>query len=286
MIKASMVKELRDRTGAGMLDCKKALEENNGDIDKAVDYLREKGILKAEKKSGRIAAEGIITGKVEGNVGVMLEVNSETDFVGKNQEFVDFSQKLLDIIIKNNPKDVDELKKQELGSQTVEETLTGLIAKIGENMTIRRFERVESDNLVNVYIHGSRIGALVELKDGSEQVAKDVAMQIVAIAPKYISREDVEEDVLNHEKQVLRQQALNEGKPEAIVDKMITGRLNKFFEEICLLDQTFIKDSDLKVGKYLKDAKVVKFVRYELGEGLEKREENFAEEVAKQVNQS
>lgn len=286
MISAKDIKILRDKTGAGILDSKKALEATEGDIEKAIDYLREKGILKAQKKADRIATEGLVVSYQEGNVYVILEVNSETDFVAKNNEFVTFVDDIAKQIAKTNPADVEELKAQKLlidESKTVGDYLTDKIAVIGENLSIRRFVRYESDKEVAVYVHGGRIGAMVEF-DGEAAVAKDIAMQVAASNPKFLSRDEVSQEEIEHEKEVLKQQALNEGKPENIVEKMVVGRMNKYFSEVCLLDQPFIKDSDLSVSKYIKGkGEVLRFARLELGEGLEKKEENFAEEVAKQM---
>ncbi|MBO8155207.1 MAG: elongation factor Ts [Bacillaceae bacterium] len=290
-VTAKMVKELREKTGAGMMDCKKALQECDGDMDKAVDYLREKGIAKAQKKADRIAAEGSAHLVVDGNTAVVLEVNSETDFVAKNDQFKNLLQELGNHLVKHKPENVEEALKQNLHGEgdTLEEYINSAIAKIGEKISLRRFKVLEKgdNDAFGAYIHmGGRIGVLAVLENTTdEELAKDVAMHVAAANPKYVSRDDVPEEEVNHEKGVLKQQALNEGKPEHIVEKMVEGRLGKFFEQICLLEQDFVKDPDQKVKKFVesKGAAVREFVRYEVGEGMEKREENFAEEVMNQV---
>ena len=300
-ITASMVKELRDKTNAGMMDCKKALQETNGDMEKAIDYLREKGLSKAAKKSGRIAAEGLTTALVseDGKKGVVLEVNSETDFVAKNEEFIKFVDEVAQAILNNNPADMEALNNVVLtGGKTVQETLTENISTIGENMSIRRFEEVKVDNgTVVEYIHGGgKISVVVALEsDGDKEalrvLGKDLAMQVAAMNPKYISLEDVDSEFIEHEREILIAQALNEGKPQHIVEKMVEGRLNKELKEVCLLEQAFVKDADLTVKKVISDTaakigsdiKVAGVIRYEVGEGIEKKSENFADEVAKQM---
>ncbi|MBQ2614005.1 MAG: elongation factor Ts [Clostridia bacterium] len=297
---AQDVKKLREMTNCGMMDCKKALTETDGDMDKAVEFLREKGLATAAKKAGRIASEGMVEAIVIDGVGVAVEVNSETDFVAKNADFQNFVHAIAEVIAKENPADVEALKEMKISdSQTVGEALTEKIATIGENMNIRRFERFDGVN--QAYIHaGGRIGVLVnfEVADASKAndeafvtMAKDVAMQIAAIAPQYVREEEVPADVVEHEKGILKAQALNEGKPEAIVEKMIVGRIKKFFKDICLVEQPFVKDGDITVGKYVENVakslgteiKIAKFARLEKGEGLEKREDNFADEVAKMM---
>lgn len=288
-IKASQVKELRDRTGAGMMDSKKALEATNGDMEAAIDYLRENGIAKAAKKAGRIAAEGITYLDVKGNKGLILEINSETDFVAKNEKFVSLVKVVADTILANEPKSVEEALTLSVGNGTVESVINDGIATIGEKLSLRRFEiltKTDADAF-GAYSHmGGRIGVLV-LVEGStdEEAAKDVAMHIAALSPKYLDESEVPADVLEHEKKVLTEQALNEGKPANIVEKMIVGRINKFLEEICVVKQKFVKDDSLTVEKFVasKGGKLVKFVRYEVGEGIEKKEDNFAEEVMSQV---
>ena len=289
-ISASMVKELREATGAGMLDCKKALTETNGNMEEAITWLREKGISKAAKKQTRIAAEGLAKAKVEGNKAVIVEVNSETDFVAKNEEFRSFVVDVAKQVAEKNPATVEELLEQPSivePDKTVKDVLTNKIATIGENMSIRRFERFESNGLIESYIHGDgKIGVLVELEGGDSTLAKDVCMQIAAARPEYLDRDSVPADRVAHEMEILKAQAVNEGKPEAVAEKIVQGRIGKFYGEICLVEQDFVKDPDQKVGKLVesKGAKIVRFARFEKGEGLQKREENFAEEVAKQIN--
>ncbi|MFD2616862.1 translation elongation factor Ts [Terrilactibacillus laevilacticus] len=291
-ISAKLVKELREITGAGMMDCKKALTETDGDIDKAVDLLREKGMAKAAKKADRVAAEGLAQVKVEGNKAVILEVNSETDFVAKNDQFVQLISTLADHLLKNNPSTVEEALSQNLEGQDqkVEEFINSAIAKIGEKISLRRFTIVDKadDENFGAYLHmGGRIAVLTKVKGGDESIAKDVAMHVAAVNPRYLSKDQVSQEEAAHEKEVLKQQALNEGKPEKIVEKMVEGRMKKFFQEICLVDQNFVKDPDVTVSKYLANnhASAEGFVRYEVGEGMEKRQENFAEEVKAQMKQ-
>lgn len=299
-ITASMVKELRDKTNAGMMDCKKALKETDGDLEKAIDYLREKGLSKAAKKADRIAAEGLTTAMIsaDGKTGVVVEVNSETDFVAKNEEFHNFVTDVAKVVVEKSPADLEALKASELNGKTVQEVLTDKIAKIGENMSIRRFavEKVNNGAVVG-YIHGGgKISVVVALesegdKETLEVLGKDLAMQVAAMNPKYISTEDVDAEFIAHEREVLIAQALNEGKPQNIVEKMVEGRLQKELKEVCLLEQAFVKDSDLTVKKVIantaakigKDIKVAGVQRFEVGEGIEKKSENFAEEVAKQM---
>ena len=301
-ITASMVKELREKTNAGMMDCKKALKETDGNIEKAIDFLREKGLSQASKKSGRLAAEGLTTAFIseDGKKGVVLEVNSETDFVAKNEEFKLFVAETAKIILDKKPADIEALKATQYLAEgkTVQEILTEKIAKIGENMTLRRFKVEEvSNGAVVGYIHGGgKISVIVSLesegdKSALEELGKDLAMQVAAMSPKYISREDVDQEYIAHEREILINQALNEGKPQNIVEKMVEGRLNKELKEVCLLEQAFVKDGDLTVSKVIantaaklgKEIKIVGVQRFEVGEGLEKKEENFAEEVAKQM---
>ncbi|ALC81081.1 MULTISPECIES: translation elongation factor Ts [Bacillus] len=287
-ITAQLVKELRQKTGAGMMDCKKALTETDGDMDKAVDLLREKGIAKAAKKADRIAAEGSTIIKADGNAAVILEVNSETDFVAKNEGFKELLSTLADHLIASKPSTLeDALASKMSNGSTVEEYITSAMARIGEKLTLRRFELLTKDDnsAFGAYLHmGGRIGVLSVVSGTTdEDLAKDIAMHVAAVNPRYISRDQVSEEEANHEREILTQQALQEGKPENIVAKMVEGRLNKFFEEICLLDQPFVKNPDEKVKKVLGNAKVETFVRYEVGEGIEKRQDNFAEEVMSQV---
>ncbi|CAM3919111.1 MULTISPECIES: translation elongation factor Ts [Geobacillus] len=289
-ITAQMVKELREKTGAGMMDCKKALTETNGDMEKAIDWLREKGIAKAAKKADRIAAEGMTYVAAEGNTAVILEVNSETDFVAKNESFQTLVKELAAHLLKQKPASLDEALGQTMDNgATVQDYINEAIAKIGEKITLRRFAVVNKADgeTFGAYLHmGGRISVLTLLAgNASEEVAKDVAMHIAALHPKYVSREDVPEEELNREREVLKQQALNEGKPENIVEKMVEGRLKKFYEDICLLEQAFVKNPDVTVRQYVESngATVKQFIRYEVGEGLEKRQDNFAEEVMSQV---
>ena len=292
MVTASQVKELREKTGAGMMDCKKVLTETNGDEEKAIELLRERGITKAAKKSDRIAAEGLVETYIseDGKVGVVVEVNAETDFVARNEEFKNFVADVAKQVASENPANVEALLEEKSivePDKTVKEVLTNKIATIGENMSIRRFERFETNNLLESYIHGEgKIAVLVEMENATPELAKDICLQIAAARPEYLTREDVPETRLAKEMEILKAQAMNEGKPEAIAEKIVQGRLGKFYSEICLVEQEFVKDSDIKVGKLVADkgAKIVRFERFEKGEGLEKREENFAEEVAKQIN--
>ena len=291
-ITASLVKELRERTGAGMMDCKKALTQTDGNIDAAIDYLRENGIAKAAKKADRIAAEGLSYIEVKGNKAVILEINSETDFVAKNEKFVALVKNVAEAILAAEPKTLEEALQVEAQGGTVEAVINEGIATIGEKLSLRRFEVVtKSDaDAFGAYSHmGGRIGVLT-LVEGStdEEAAKDVAMHIAALAPKYLDESQVPADVLEHEKKVLTEQALNEGKPANIVEKMIVGRINKFLEEITVVKQKFVKDDSFTVEKFVasKGGKLAKFVRYEVGEGIEKKEDNFAEEVMSQVNAS
>jgi len=289
-ITAQMVKELREKTGAGMMDCKKALTETNGDMEKAIDFLREKGIAKAAKKADRIAAEGSALIKAVGNEAVIIEVNSETDFVAKNESFKELLDVLAAHLLAKKPASLEDALASTMDNgSTVQDYINAAIAKIGEKITLRRFEIAEkTDNdAFGAYLHmGGRIGVLAVLEGTTEEeVAKDVAMHVAAVNPRYIDRDAVPQSEVDHEREVLKQQALNEGKPEHIVEKMVEGRLGKFFEEICLLDQNFVKNPDEKVRNYVqsKGATVKSFVRYEVGEGIEKRQDNFAEEVMNQV---
>lgn len=291
MITASQVKELREKTGAGMMDCKKVLTETDGNMEKAIELLRERGIAKAAKKSDRVAAEGLVTAYVseDGKVGAVVEVNAETDFVAKNEEFRMFANDVAKQVAVKNPKDVEDLLAQTFindESKTVSEVLTNKIATIGENMSIRRFARFETSGLVEKYIHGDgKIGVLVELENGDAELAKDICMQIAAAKPEFLDREAVPAERLEKEMEILKAQAMNEGKPEAIAEKIVQGRVGKFYSEICLVEQEFVKNPDMKVNELLdsKNAKIVRFERFEKGEGIEKKEENFAEEVMKQI---
>lgn len=289
-ITAQLVKQLRERTGAGMMDCKKALTETNGDIDAAVDYLREKGIAKAAKKADRIAAEGTTYVASNGNDAVLLELNSETDFVARNEGFQALVKEMADHILATKPADVDALMASEMkDGKTVENKMNEAISTIGEKLTLRRFvvaTKTDAD-VFGEYLHmGGRIGVLAVVENTTDAAAaKDVAMHIAALNPKFVSREQVSAEELEHEKNVLKQQALNEGKPENIVEKMVEGRLRKYLEEICAVDQPFVKNPDQTVAEFLKSkgGTLKSFVRYEVGEGIEKRQDNFADEVMGQM---
>ncbi len=292
-ITAADVKKLREATGAGMMDCKKALTEVGGDFDAGVDYLRKKGLGAAEKKAGRIAAEGIVVTKTTGSTAVVLEVNAETDFVSKNDQFVAFSDKLAGFVLEHRPESVEALLGMSFeGDLTVEQTLSQLIATIGENMSIRRFQVLEASGNVAAYIHGAgKIGVLVavdgDTDDALATIARNVAMHVAAVNPQFVSRDEVTADIAERERKVLTERALASGKPEAIVEKIVTGQMNKFFSENCLLDQEFVMDSDKTVAKAVSDvqagAKIVAVARFALGEGIEKKEEDFAAEVAAQM---
>ena len=288
------VKKLREITSCGMMDCKKALTETDGDMDKAVEYLREKGLATAAKKAGRIASDGIVKVYMNDakNVAVLLEVNSETDFVAKNDEFLAFVESVAKVVAEKNPKDVDALKAETMGDGTVEDALTALIAKIGENMKIRRFVRFEGN--VCSYSHGEgRIGVIVKAENAltgeAYEAARDIAMQVAAINPLYLSKDTVPAEDVEHEKHIIisqiKEDPKNANKPDAIIEKMVGGKIGKFYEQNCLLQQEFVKDSDQKFEQYLdsKGVKVIDFARFEKGEGLEKKEENFADEVASMI---
>ncbi|MBQ2010909.1 MAG: elongation factor Ts [Selenomonadaceae bacterium] len=284
-ITAALVKELREITGAGMMDCKKALVECEGDKDKAIDYLREKGIAKAAKKAGRIASEGVVAAASDGSTACIVEVNSETDFVAKNENFQNLVKKIAEHIVATKPADLDALNASELDGKTVADVMTEAVASIGEKLSLRRFEVYTSeDGKLATYIHmGGKIGVIVELSGGEDELGKDVAMQIAAAKPQCISRADVDADALAHEREVLRKQALEEGKPEKIVEKMVDGRINKYYKEVCLVEQEFVKDSDKTIKDILGGVEVRRFARFEMGEGLEKKNEDFAAEVAAQI---
>ena len=290
-ITASMVKDLRTQTGAGMMDCKKALVEAEGDIAKAVDILREKGLSQAAKKASRVAAEGAVGSAVseDGKTGTILEVNCETDFVGTNEDFRNLAASIADQILAVNPADVEALLDSEIDGKKVRDLVTEAVAKIGENISVRRFVRYESaEGKVYSYIHGGgKIGVLVEMIGADDELGKDIAMQVAAANPSYLDRPQVSRAEIDHEKEVLAVEARNEGKPENIIEKMVIGRINKYYKEVCLVDQEFIKDGDLTISKLLKskNASVVRFARYQLGEGIEKKQDDLAAEVAKQLNQ-
>lgn len=299
-VTAALVKELRERTGAGMMDCKKALVETDGDIEKAIDYLREKGIMKAQKKAGRIAAEGLVRVAFgEGNkTASIVEVNSETDFVAKNEEFIEFVEDLAKEVLAKGNMPMEQFMAEPFGEGTVQETLTAKVAKIGENLSIRRFAKVEEDGVVYVgYTHGGgRIGVIVGIKtdaaaDEIAAVGKDVAMQVASMNPKFVNEDGVDPEYLENEKKILTEQVLNEGKKPEMVERIVAGKIKKELKEVCLLDQPFVKDSDVSVQQYVanaakeigKDMEVVSMIRYEVGEGIEKKEDDFAAEVAAQV---
>ncbi|OAA82767.1 translation elongation factor Ts [Clostridium ljungdahlii] len=303
MITAQMVKELRERTGAGMMNCKKALNEANGDTEKAIEILREKGLSAAAKKSGRVASEGLVKTYIseDGKIASIVEVNCETDFVSVNEDFVGFADNIAKQAALTSATTVEELEKEKYiadDTKTVKDALVDLIAKLGENMTLRRFKKFSvSKGLIESYIHGGgRIGVLVKLECENEspvlkEVAKDVAMQVAAANPLFLDKNTVDTDALEKEKEIYRVQALNEGKPEKIVDKIVMGKVQKYYKENCLVNQVWVKDSDFTMDKYLKDKskevgaeiEISDFVRFEKGEGIEKKEENFAEEVRKQM---
>ena len=288
MISASLVKELREKTGAGMLDCKKALEANNGDISQSIDWLREKGISKAQKKADRIAAEGVASILIKDNKAAIVEVNSETDFVAKNEEFTSMVSTILETIIDSDVKSVEDALNLNCGDGTINDLIVAKTAKIGEKLSLRRFEVVTKSDTESFgeYIHmGGKIAVLITVDGANREVAKDVAMHAAAMRPKYVNKDQVPSDEVEKERKVLKEQAMNEGKKEEIATKMVEGRIRKFYEEICLEEQAFVKDNDKKVREYVKaNGGVVKsMVRFEVGEGMEKREENFAEEVAKQM---
>lgn len=285
-ITAALVKELRESTGAGMMDCKKALTACEGDMDKAIDFLREKGLSQAAKKAGRIAAEGVVGSYIaaDNKTGVIVEVNCETDFVAKTDNFKALVTTIAEQIAKINPADVEALLASEIDGTSVKDVVTAAIAKIGENISVRRFARYEvAEGVVAAYIHGGgKIGVLVEMTGGTAELGKDVAMQVAAANPLYLDRTEVPAGELEHEKEVLTEQAKNEGKPEKIIEKMVLGRIQKYYKEVCLVDQEYVKDSELTITKLLKNnnAEVKGFARFQMGEGLEKKQENFAEEVA------
>ena len=284
-ITAALVKELREITGAGMMDCKKALVECEGDKDKAIDYLREKGIAKAAKKAGRIASEGVVAAASDGKTACIVEINSETDFVAKNENFLALVKKIAEHIVACKPADMDALNASQMDGKTVAEVMTEAVASIGEKLSLRRFEAYTSeDGKLATHIHmGGKIGVIVELSGGDKTLGKDVAMQIAAAKPQCIGREDVDQEALAHEREVLRKQALEEGKPEKIVEKMVDGRINKYYKEVCLVEQEFVKDSDKTIKDILAGVEVRRFARFEMGEGLEKKNEDFAAEVAAQM---
>jgi len=285
-VTATMVKELRERTGVGMMECKKALTEASGDLDAAIEQMRKSGQAKADKKASRIAAEGTAAIASDGKQAVIIEVNCETDFVAKDNQFQEFTNQLAELILKSDLNSIEELSAASLpNGQTVERTRLELVTKIGENIQVRRFEKLSASNNVASYAHGKRIGVLVD-HSGSDEVGKDIAMHIAAAKPLCLSEKEVPADVLDKERDIAKAQAEASGKPAEIIEKMVLGKVNKFLKESTLLGQSFIKDDSLSVEKYLKsaNASVSKFIRYEVGEGLEKRSENFADEVQKQID--
>ncbi|MFT5426613.1 MAG: elongation factor Ts [Gammaproteobacteria bacterium] len=290
VITAATVKELRERTGSGMMDCKKALQEADGDIEKAIEDMRKSGMAKAAKKAGRVAAEGLVVIKQnsESSQVVIAEINSETDFVAKDESFISFCDQVVSCILADQPADIDALMGCTVAEsgQTVEETRQQLVAKIGENTSIRRFSQLDSTaSVIGAYLHGVRIGVIVELEGGDEALAKDIAMHIAASNPVCIAEEDVPKELLDKEREILIAQAQESGKPQEIIEKMIDGRINKFLQEITLLGQPFVKDPDQTIAKLLESAgaTIKTFIRYEVGEGIEKKSDNFAEEVMAQA---
>ena len=290
MFSASDVKNLREKTGAGMLDCKKALDECQGDIDKAVDWLREKGIAKAAKKTDRIAAEGLSEIFINGNKAVVLEVNSETDFVAKNDEFKNFVKTIGEAILNSDAKTMEEANKLEVNGETIESLTIALTAKIGEKISVRRFSVLEKndDEVFGSYIHmGGRIASLVKITGNDSNVAKEVAMHAAAMRPSFVNESEVPTDVLDKEKEIMRQELLNEGKPADRIDNILVGKVRKYYEEVCLENQIYVKAENKEtVGKFLENnnSKLISMVRFEVGEGMEKRNDNFAEEVMNQIN--
>ena len=290
-ITTALIKELRERTGAGMLDCKKALQENDGDIEKAIDWLREKGIAKAAKKSGRVAAEGLVFAAIseDRKKGAILEFNSETDFVAKNDEFKSFGEKLVGLTLSHDLTSEDELKAFELEGKTVETHLTELIAKIGENMNIRRLKVVSTDGFIETYIHlGGKIGVLLNVNGEatSENIekAKGVAMHIAAMDPKYLDKSQVTVDDLEREKEIARHQLESEGKPANIIEKILDGKMRKFYEENCLVQQKYVRDDSVTIEQFIAPSTINSFDRFKVGEGIEKEEVDFAAEVAAQIS--
>lgn len=289
MVSAKEVNELRSQTGAGMMDCKKALTECNGDMQAAIDWLREKGIAKAAKKADRIAAEGLANIYTEGNKAVILEVNCETDFVTKNEEFVSMIDAIGKAVLNSDAKSMDEINALDIDGQTVSEYIVAKTAKIGEKLSLRRAELITKNDQDNFgsYLHmGGKIAVLVVVNGANEDVAKDVAMQAAAMRPEYLKKEDVPAEIIEKEKEILKEQAINEGKPSDIAEKMVNGRIQKYYKENCLIHQEFVKNGDIDVETYVKNngGEVLSMIRYEVGEGMEKRCENFAEEVAKQIS--
>jgi elongation factor Ts len=287
-ISASMVKELRERTGAGMMECKKALVETDGEMDAAVELLRKSGQAKADKKSSRVAADGRVVITTDGTKAAMVEINSETDFVAKDENFVAFAEAVAQCVLASDAQDIEALSSGTLADgRTVETARTELVAKIGENISVRRFERIEAPGHLGSYAHGARIGAVVSLQGGDDELARDIAMHVAATSPVCVNEDGVPAETLERERRIFSEQAAESGKPPEIIEKMVTGRVAKFLKEITLVGQPFVKDPDTSVGKLLKSAgaEVTGFVRFEVGEGIEKKEENFVEEVMSQVRQ-
>jgi len=287
-ITASMVKELRDRTGAGMMECKKALTETDGDLDAAIDQMRKSGMAKADKKAGRVAAEGLLSIKVsdDGKSAVIVEVNSETDFVSKADDFINFVDEVAKTVLSGNPADIVALSAMSTSAgPSVEDSRKALIAKLGENIQVRRFQHFTTEHAFGSYKHGVRIGVLVEIKGGNDALAKDVSMHIAASRPMCVSDKEVPAEVLAKEKEIFVAQAKDSGKPDNIIEKMVEGRMRKYLAEITLLGQAFVKDPDQTIGKLLEsnNAEIIRFVRMEVGEGIEKKTENFADEVMAQI---
>ncbi|MGB9732073.1 MULTISPECIES: translation elongation factor Ts [Calditerrivibrio] len=285
-ITAALVKELRERTGAGMMDCKKALAETNGDIEQAIEYLRKKGLSSAAKKAGRIAAEGLIVDYVEGNTGVIVEVNSETDFVARNEEFVNFAKDVAKTVVKNNVNTVEELLASPfVTGETVQDALNTKIAKIGEKIDIRRFKKLEG-GLIVTYIHlGGKIGVIVKLEGGDAALAKDICLHIAASNPLYLDNSSVDPEFIKKEEEILTAKQKEAGKPDNIIPNIVKGQIAKYLKEICLMSQPFVKNPDITIQQLLaeKNAKIAAYARYQVGEGIEKKQENFVEEVMKQI---
>ncbi|MFO7895953.1 MAG: translation elongation factor Ts [Candidatus Cloacimonadales bacterium] len=289
-ISAKVVMELRKKTGAGMMDCKKALKETNGDMDAAITYLREKGISKAAKKADRVAAEGLIFAHVavDNKKGAIIELNSETDFVAKNKDFVNFGEKIVKFVVDNNISELEALKTSTIDGKSFNDVLTSLIATIGENLNVRRIKLIESDGFVASYIHmGGKIGVLVSTKVEPNEAritkARDIAMHAAAMDPRFFDKSEVTQEILDKEKSIMKTQLLDEGKPEKIIEKILIGKMNKFYEENCLLQQKFVKDDKQTVEQYAGEMKIEDFVRFKVGDGIEKKSEDFAAEVAAQI---
>lgn len=284
-ITAALVKELRERTGAGMMDCKKALAETDGDMEKAIEYLRKKGLSAAAKKAGRIAAEGIIVDYVEDDTGVIVEVNSETDFVARNEEFVNFAKEIAKAVVKNKVNTLEELLSSDLNGETVQEALNAKVAKIGEKIDIRRFAKFQG-GLVSTYIHlGGKIGVIVKLDGGDSALAKDICLHIAASNPLYLDSSSVDPEFIKKEEEILTAKQKEAGKPDNIIPNIVKGQIAKYLKEICLMSQPFVKNPDITIEQLLaeKKAKILGYTRYQVGEGIEKKQENFVEEVMKQI---